>query len=320
VQQKASPGIDLRESLYLDLLRTLAALTVVLDHLGLVFPQASLPVGRWGHQAVLVFFVLSGYVISRSASRERNAGSFIVARLARLWPVLVPALVLTVACDAVGLSRGDPAAYGLVPHDYPVVRIGATLAFLAESWVSIQPFSNLAVWSLCAEFWYYAVFAAWFFTPPGRLRTVLVGAAVLLAGHKAILLTPIWFMGVALDRWRTGRSIGLASSVALFFLGALVFASVTLAGAYASVIGTLHAWASPFIYRQLGQARAFPRVSIGLVARTSRSSAPARRTQGRLLSTDRAHRHTRALVRRRELRRLSLPYAVARALGLAPAR
>lgn len=157
-----------RESIYLDLVRSVASLLVVLDHAPALFKLPGVP--RWGYQSVMAFFVLSGYVISHVAdTRETTLRVFIVARLARLWSVLVPAVALTIVCDAVGREFGYyQASYTFAPIDLPLVRIGAVLAFMADSWVSIQPLSNSVVWSLCAEFWYYMLFAAWTFVPPGR--------------------------------------------------------------------------------------------------------------------------------------------------------
>ena len=77
-----------RESIYLDLVRSLAALAVVLDHAAGLFRLPCYPF--WGHQSVMVFFVLSGYVICYVAdTRETTPRAFVVARLARLWSVLV---------------------------------------------------------------------------------------------------------------------------------------------------------------------------------------------------------------------------------------
>lgn len=56
-------------SLYLDAVRFLAALVVLLHHTWpLLFPDFPLP---WpGHSAVVVFFVLSGYVIAHASRPE----------------------------------------------------------------------------------------------------------------------------------------------------------------------------------------------------------------------------------------------------------
>jgi peptidoglycan/LPS O-acetylase OafA/YrhL len=55
-------------SIYLDILRVLAALQVALYHLGWL---EKVGIGqqfwnRWGHEAVVIFFVLSGFVIRYS--------------------------------------------------------------------------------------------------------------------------------------------------------------------------------------------------------------------------------------------------------------
>jgi peptidoglycan/LPS O-acetylase OafA/YrhL len=257
LENDQASAIGRRESLYLDLIRSVAALAVVVGHAATIFPLPHLYI--WGHEAVIGFFVLSGYVICNAAdTRERDARAFIVARLARLWSVLVPAMALTMACDYAGRTFGlHQAAYVHVPQDLPLLRLGAVLVFLSESWVSIQPLSNGVVWSLCAEFWYYMMFAAWVFAPHGRLRVALVAAACVLAGHKALLLLPIWLMGVALQRSRWLRSPGPGESVALFAGSCVIIAALLLAGVSQPLTHIMEGWVGPFIYRQLAQARLF---------------------------------------------------------------
>jgi len=246
-----------RESTYLDLVRSLAAFIVVIDHAPTVFDLPNVP--RWGHHAVMVFFVLSGYVICHVAdTRETTPRAFLVARFARLWSVLVPAMALTIMCDLVGRQFGhNPAAYEFVPLNLPVIRIGAVLGFVAESWVSIQPFSNGVVWSLCVEFWYYMLFAAWVFTPPGRMRMIVVSVAVIFAGHKALLLLPIWLMGVALQRARILRRLPSAVNVVLWAGGLLVVAWVLTMHAYDPAIEAMAHFVGPWVFTQLAQARVF---------------------------------------------------------------
>src|SRR5580704_14604047 len=81
-------------SLYLDFVRVLAALAVVLNHAA--DQQTG---GQWmkipaiGPDAVVVFFVLSGLVIAYTTpSRHASALDYFATRLARLWSVLLPAL------------------------------------------------------------------------------------------------------------------------------------------------------------------------------------------------------------------------------------
>ena len=257
LRPRVPASMDRRESIYLDLVRSLAALAVVLDHAPTLFDLPSIP--RWGHQAVIVFFVLSGYVICHVAdTRETTLHAFLVARFARLWSVLVPAMALTVACDAIGRTLGhNPAAYVLAPINLPVVRVGAVLGFVSESWVSIQPLSNGVIWSLCAEFWYYMLFAAWVLMPPGRARVVAVTMAALFAGHKALLLLPIWLMGVALQRSQALSRLSSNVNVALWASGLLAVGWILAMRTYNPAIGIMERLVSPWVFTQLDQARVF---------------------------------------------------------------
>jgi peptidoglycan/LPS O-acetylase OafA/YrhL len=93
-------------SIYLDLVRLLAALLVLLSHASLDrFGGAWLQpaFARAGTPSVIAFFVLSGFVISWTAeTRERTFATYLINRLARLWSVVLPALLLTAVVDAIG--------------------------------------------------------------------------------------------------------------------------------------------------------------------------------------------------------------------------
>jgi len=79
-------------SLYLDILRFAAALCVLLSHANMreivdrdLFPQSL------GHDAVVIFFVLSGYVIAFVAdTRESTRTGYWTSRLARVYSVALP--------------------------------------------------------------------------------------------------------------------------------------------------------------------------------------------------------------------------------------
>src|SRR5215831_20934769 len=101
-------------SLYLDALRFAAAVTVFLSHYG----RARISGGlfwhfiSYGHIAVLVFFVLSGFVIaSVTETRERSFENYALSRIARLYSVIIPAFVLTAVLDWLG-NAIDPTLYG----------------------------------------------------------------------------------------------------------------------------------------------------------------------------------------------------------------
>jgi peptidoglycan/LPS O-acetylase OafA/YrhL len=252
-----SYSISQRESIYLDLVRALAAFFVVLDHAPTIFELPNVP--RWGHEAVMVFFVLSGYVICNVAdSRETAPRVFLIARLARLWSVLVPAMVLTIVCDALGRNLGiNPAAYADVHNNAPVIRVTAILAFLSETWVSIQPLSNGVVWSLCAEFWYYILFAAWTFVPAGKARRVAIVLAALLAGQKALLLLPIWLMGVVLQRSQRLQRLSVTTAAAIWSGSVMIITLILATHVYNPAIHFAESMTNQWIMTHLGQARVF---------------------------------------------------------------
>jgi peptidoglycan/LPS O-acetylase OafA/YrhL len=183
-------------SLYLDLVRFLAAFEVFLFHLSaLGVAHVPAPFASYGHEAVVVFFVLSGYVISYAASqRDGDLAGYFVARFTRVFSVTVPAVLLTIVFDKIGTYL-DPSVYtqwaGL-DRFWP--RLLISLALLNENWVSIQVFSNTPYWSISYEFWYYFLFAGAFFFR-GLARTLLLTGFALVAGPKILLLFPIWVAG-----------------------------------------------------------------------------------------------------------------------------
>lgn len=184
-------------SLYLDLLRLAAALEVFAYHLA-GLPNTGLDNDLWnafGHEAVTIFFVLSGFVIPYAAgSREADPRAFAVARLTRIYSVAIPCLLFTLIFDWIG-HRFDPAIYrGLTPGGSVLVSFGIGATMLNEAWWSVQMQSNTPYWSISYEFWFYVVFATLFYLR-GLTRLLATGAAMLVAGPNIMLLFPIWAVG-----------------------------------------------------------------------------------------------------------------------------
>lgn len=217
-------------SLYLDLVRFGAALAVVMTHLA--YPDLSggmlLPWRQAGNDAVMVFFVLSGFVIAHVAhEKEHDVRAYAVSRLARLWSVAVPALLITLLLDQAGRML-DPAAYAAWWYQAsdPLGRMLRALSFTNEIWFSsIRPFSNGPWWSLGYEALYYAIFAAISYFR-GAKRWFLAGGLMLLAGPKILLLLPIWWLGVW--TWQRCRQGAVAPRAALILFGGSVLAYALL--------------------------------------------------------------------------------------------
>jgi peptidoglycan/LPS O-acetylase OafA/YrhL len=137
-------------SLYLDILRFSAALLVCLTHLSFLFRIRSF-VFELGHESVIVFFVLSGYVIAYVAEeKEKTFKSYAISRMARIYSVVVPAVAITILLDVIGY-RFAQTAYppGYQAWSAPVIRIVSSLLFLDKIWfIDIQFFSNVPYWSI----------------------------------------------------------------------------------------------------------------------------------------------------------------------------
>lgn len=196
-----TPGL----SLYLDALRITAAFMVFLNHAGYGRLHGSWlgPWSRFGHDAVIIFFVLSGFVIAWvTTTRERGPLEYAIARLARLWSVVIPALILGGILDHYG-SQLDPKLYDgwWYAGDRPVWRFLANTFFFAEVWTaSIRAFSNGPMWSVQYELWYYAIFAFALFPPKRWQKALGVVVAVAVAGPAIVLLLPCWLAGVGVFR------------------------------------------------------------------------------------------------------------------------
>ena len=212
-------------SIYLDLVRLLAAVAVLLTHLA--YPRFSggllLPLRTYGNDAVMVFFVLSGYVIAyTAATRDLDVRTYLLNRCARLYSVAVPAIVLTIVLDQSGRLL-DPDLYNgfWYQHEQPFWRVLTALTFTNELWFkSWRLFTNGPYWSLGYEFWYYCLFAAaWYFK--GAWRWGLMIAGCLLVGPKVLLLFPIWLLGVWVYRVNLRGNVS-ATLGTLLFVGSIV--------------------------------------------------------------------------------------------------
>ena len=202
-------------SAYLDLVRFLAALAVVVSHFAYPrFTGGSLGWARdfnIGSDAVVVFFVLSGFIITFAARKRRaGLGEFAFARLSRLWSVAVPALLLTLLCDTLG-QRIAPEFYSGVSYYAAVPQWEFWLRGLTFSnyWAGSQLRlgTNGPYWSLGYEVAYYALFAVAVYLR-GTRRAMWLAVLCFLFGLPVLLLMPAWLMGAAAFGWvsREGRA------------------------------------------------------------------------------------------------------------------
>jgi peptidoglycan/LPS O-acetylase OafA/YrhL len=274
-------------SIHFDLLRGLAAFFVLFDHWRNLFfvdyPHITAYRLRFaifyalasaGHQSVIVFFVLSGYFIGGTVFRSLECNQwawsgYLLRRLVRLWTVLVPALLLCLFWDRLGIHlRLAPALYtghvadNMVGDVAPALTVRVFLGnlFFLQSILTSVFGSDGALWSLANEFWYYLLFplgliALWR-TPRLSYRLLCAALFVITAwfiGSAMFLAFPIWLAGVALFKLpppafspRTARYLRIGSSLLyapiFFAFGRLPWITGNNRDYLLTVITTLFLW------------------------------------------------------------------------------
>lgn len=254
-------------SAYLDFLRFFAAFAVLLGHMDQDgVSMAWMPLSRYSHEAVVVFFVLSGFIIYYSTtSRASTWQQYAVARLSRIYSVALPAVLFSagVALWLQQLPTFDPQDFSNYRH--PDVWDGiSSLLFLNESWLTGNAVTlNDPYWSLCYEVWYYVIFGAFFFAR-GRKRWLLAGVAALVAGPAILVLFPVWLMGAwmaAGSRHLVAWSCGIA--VLAFTLPIIVILTIDVLGLDVSIQSMLYS-VLPGYWRIDGSQRFVTDYLIGL--------------------------------------------------------
>jgi peptidoglycan/LPS O-acetylase OafA/YrhL len=184
---------------------------------------------RYGHEAVIVFFVLSGFFIhfrsgenlaAGRAGRPFLVGDFFRRRAWRLLPPYVYALLLTVCLDSVGRQLYPPLYLGTTGDallDTNVGRGGYTAASVVPA-LCLLPSSRERhfgsdgpLWSLAYEIVYYLMYPLWRLIRQraGAAAAYGLGVALGVAGALAPGLAgsfagnvltqyPIWLAGAGL--------------------------------------------------------------------------------------------------------------------------
>jgi peptidoglycan/LPS O-acetylase OafA/YrhL len=154
----AQPGAPASRLAWLDLLRGIAALAVVFDHLSYyVLEHVRAVVYQWfdpGNYGVFVFFIISGYIVPASLERKGSVRTFWVSRLFRLYPLYLLAVGIAVALYLVhfGSLRGEGSD--------PEASILSQLLMMSN----VLGGENLpnVVWSLSYEMVFYLLLTALF--------------------------------------------------------------------------------------------------------------------------------------------------------------
>jgi len=176
-----------------------------------------------GSDAVILFLVLSGYVVAHTArEKDKALGHFAFARASRLYSVAVPTIILTLILDYTG-SLIDPASYhGWWWNPAPAWEVLLRSLSFTTEWTgsSFRPGTNGPFWSLSYEAAYHILFGVAMFLG-GWQRILLLGTMLVLIGINVLILMPAWLCGVWLCYRGSSRSLPAARAW-FCFVGPLV--------------------------------------------------------------------------------------------------
>lgn len=233
----------------LNTLRGLSAIAVLIGHGVQVFvaplaPGAFPIFGLLAQAAVMLFFVLSGFLITKSITRNASqpsgfdVASYASDRFDRIYPPLLFAMLLVIALFAlsVGAFPSGSNAYlvtgGFIARDGffvdPTAYVG-TLVFL-NGFAVDNISANGPLWSLSYEVWYYVIAGAVAWRPRAG---AVIGLAILLSlgffNKIFVVYSTIWFAGAAVAIAHN-HGVQLFSWLKFFALASLLVAGAI--GAY----------------------------------------------------------------------------------------
>jgi len=254
----ASYRLSENSSLALDVLRASASQAVVVGHgmsfFGILRPLQPPHFPYIQNVAVVVFFVLSGFLITYATLRKPPGfgfGEFFIDRFARIYSAYLIALLIVWAIDLFAIHL-DPASYThaealdlrtfignvFMLQDHPREEVHALLfagsaspAGVITSFGSARPF-----WTIAIEWWIYMCFGWLVLGRRGRstgifvvvLAPLLVVPAYNLIDGRGNGLALVWVFGAAMFLLASRRPIA-ATPTRVLVGGAVLFGTLSLA-------------------------------------------------------------------------------------------
>ncbi|MFI7129520.1 acyltransferase family protein [Nonomuraea sp. NPDC050153] len=210
---------------WLDALRGVGALAVVGEHLTTwAMPWLRPTAFNLGIYGVLVFFLVSGYIIPTSLERHGDVRAFWIGRIFRLYPLYLAAIGLTL-----GLSWWIPVRQE-VPRDASSVAAHATMLMGV---VGVAGVLN-TMWTLSYEMVFYLLVVALFVTGvrdsrgllPIVLALIALVAGIGLSGAPLSGAWPVWLSFAAFVIGLACVISGRARTAAACALGVMALALV----------------------------------------------------------------------------------------------
>lgn len=222
-----SRGTSASATAFLDTLRFTAANLVLLSHILVVYFDNKMTYQGRG-VAVIILFVLSGFLITRSLMhRAKKPGehmpAFLADRVARIMTPFVPVLLAIALLNATvihthwsldGLSTGFVALLGnlFLLADYPVFQV-LELAHV-DVWWRIRTYNTAEpFWTVSIEFWIYIAASLLFFCAIRRERVRTLWIVLL-----ALISVPVVIWNAADGAGKSLSLVWLAGGMAGFLV------------------------------------------------------------------------------------------------------
>ncbi|MCF6471128.1 acyltransferase [Nonomuraea sp. MG754425] len=217
---------------WLDALRGPAALAVTMHHAGWTFIPAvwaevdrRIDLGSWG---VLVFFLVSGYIIPASLERRGDLRAFWTGRAFRLLPLLLAACCLALLLAATGVLPLPP---GLGERPWPLVVLGNVT--MLQELLNLPAVINVT-WTLSYEMAFYLMSVALYAVRQAH-RSAGAAVALALAAVPLGLLLPKASIGGRADL--AAALLGLAAVAAVVVTALAAGRARTVAAVAGGLLG-----------------------------------------------------------------------------------
>jgi peptidoglycan/LPS O-acetylase OafA/YrhL len=158
-----------------------------LEPLARALPGGIFALIRGGYQAVTTFFVLSGFVLTRTYAatlwNRRALVNYWIGRFARVYPVYL--LSMAVMIPFIAEDRTPGKGWYLAAH-----------LTLVQAWLGPIPVGwNTPAWSLSCEMFFYALFPLSFLL----VRRITWRNVLLVAAVAVVLTRAMWAVGISDD-------------------------------------------------------------------------------------------------------------------------
>jgi peptidoglycan/LPS O-acetylase OafA/YrhL len=237
----------------LESLRGFAAAYVFIHH---ARPAENVGVGSllyFGQEAVILFFLLSGFVIYYATSSPNHGPlsirDYLIHRTRRIYPLLIISLMAAYISASIAAGTMVPVMWPNLMQN--IFMMQDVSALKRGVWADTY-YGNSPLWSLSYEWWFYLLFIPLELLRPFRAQAKLRAVAILsIVGFCTYQLHPnpislfasyfiIWWVGVEMAReYRTHAAVTFTRQKAVV----------------ATLIGCAFLWAMPILSGYFGGER-----------------------------------------------------------------